>query len=59
MIIRDNLPIELIRQCGLHRYQILHTASLGTNICQLPYEPNGFLWKLSDFGLLCLVYLTN
>ena len=34
--------IELIRQCCVHRYQILHTAGLGTNFLLPVNEPNGF-----------------
>ena len=39
---RNNQLIELIRQCCVHRYQILHTAGLGTNFLLLVKEPNGF-----------------
>ena len=37
-----SISIELIRQCCVHMYQLLHTAGLGTNFLLLVNEPNGF-----------------
>ena len=42
----DSKLLELIRQCCVHRYQILHTAGLGTNFLLLVNEPNGFSIEL-------------